>query len=326
VDLPRRRFLHLAAGATTLPAVSRIARAQTYPDRSIKLLVPLAAASAVDIVARVVGEKMGDILGQRFYVENLPGAAGLIGMRTGARAAPDGYTVLAVNDSVITMLPNMKADAGYDPLKDYVPVTRLVGIPLGLIANPTFPATTVGQLIELARQQPGTINYASGGPGSPQHVAMELLTRAAGVQMTHVPYRGATAAVNEVVAGHVPVGFTGLSAVFALVPDNRVRLIATSTPSRVAQFPNVPTVAESGVPGFSFVPWCALLAPAKTPPEIVAKLNAAAIVALDDPTVRARLLELGFEIGGNTPEQLATLMRQEFDRMGELIRAANIQE
>ncbi|HEY4748443.1 MAG TPA: tripartite tricarboxylate transporter substrate-binding protein, partial [Steroidobacteraceae bacterium] len=155
-----------------------------------------------------MSEKISDSLGQRFYVENQPGAAGLLGMRAGARAAADGYTVVVANDSVITMLPNMKADAGYDPLKDFLPVTQLVGIPLGLIAHPTLPVASVGELIALARQKPGSVNYASGGIGSPQHVAMELLVRAAGVEMTHVPYRGATAAVNEIVAGHVPVGFT----------------------------------------------------------------------------------------------------------------------
>jgi tripartite-type tricarboxylate transporter receptor subunit TctC len=196
------------AGGLAAPATS-LAEAQTYPDRPVRLLVPLAAASAVDVVARLVSEKMSDSLGQRFYVENQPGAAGLLGMRAGARAAPDGYTVVVANDSVITMLPNMKADAGYDPLKDFLPVTQLVGIPLGLIAHPTFPAATVSELIALARQKPGGINYGSGGIGSPQHVAMELFVRAAGVEMTHVPYRGATAAVNEIVAGHVPVGFTG---------------------------------------------------------------------------------------------------------------------
>ena len=188
---------------------------------------------------------MSDSLGQRFYVENQPGAAGLLGMRAGARAAPDGYTVVVANDSVITMLPNMKADAGYDPLKDFLPVTQLVGIPLGLIAHPTLPAANVNELITLARQKPGGINYASGGIGSPQHVATELFVRAAGIEMTHVPYRGATAAVNEIVAGHVPVGFTGMSSVVPLLADKRVRLLATSTSSRASQLPDVPTVAET---------------------------------------------------------------------------------
>jgi tripartite-type tricarboxylate transporter receptor subunit TctC len=301
-------------------------QAQTYPDRPIKLLVPLAAASAVDVVARVVGEKMGDALGQRLYVENMPGAAGRIGMRAAAHAAPDGYTVLVANDSVLTMIPNMAADAGYDPVKEFAPVTQLVRIPLGLIAHPSFPARDVGELIAQARAKPNAVTYASGGPGSPQHVAMELFVRTTGVQMTHVPYRGATQAVNEIVAGHVPIGFTGMSSVFGLLPENRVRLLAVSTPSRVAQVPDVPTVAEAGVPGFDFVAWCALLVPAGTPADVIAKLNAAAVKALADPAVTRKLLDLGFEIGGTTAGDLDALMRREFSRMGDLIRSANIRE
>jgi tripartite-type tricarboxylate transporter receptor subunit TctC len=300
------------------------AHAQTYPDRPIKMLIPLAAASAVDVAARLLGDKMGDILGQRFYVENQAGAAGMIGMRAGARAAADGYTVIVANDSVIAMLPNMKDDAGYDPLKDFAPVAQLVGIPMGLIANPQFEAKSVSELIALARAKPGAISYASGGAGSPQHVAMELMMRTAGVQMTHVPYRGATPAVNEIVAGHVPVGFTGLSSVVPLVRDNRVRLLAVSSGKRNQQLPDTPTVAEAGVKDFNFVPWCALLVPAHTPPDIIAKLNNAAVTALQDPEVKKKLLELGFDIGGSTPEQLGASMQQEFKRMGELIRAANI--
>lgn len=302
------------------------ASAQTYPDRPIKLLVPLAAASAVDIVARLVGEKMGDQLGQRLYIENQVGAAGALGMRAAARSAPDGYTIAVPNDSIITMIPNMKSDAGYDPLADFVPITQLVGIPLGLIANPSFEAKNVGEMIALAKAKPDTLTYASGGVASPQHVAMELLTRQAGVKMVHVPYRGITPAVNDIVGNQVPVGFTAMSAVFPLLPENRVRLLAVSTSKRMAKFPDVPTVAESGVPGFQFVAWCALLAPAKTPPEIVAKLNAAAVAALNDPAVRNKLIDLGFEIGGNTPEQLGALMRDEYKRMGNLIREANIKE
>ena len=305
-------------------ALAPTAQSQTYPERPIKLFIPLAAASAVDVVARIVADKMGDVLGQRFYVENEPGAAGVIGMRTGARATPDGYTVLAVNDSVITMLPNMRADAGYDPFKDFLPVTQLVGIQWVLAAYPSFPARTVGELIALAREKPGSINYASGGYGSPQHIAAEMFTRAVNVQMAHVPYRGVTPAVTDVVAGHAPVLFTALSTVSQFLADNRIRILATTTPTRIVLLPNVPTMAESGVPGFSFGTWAALLVPAKTPPEIVTKLNAAAVMALNDPSVRKKLTDLGYEIVGSTPEQLTVFMRQEFTRTGDLIRAANI--
>jgi tripartite-type tricarboxylate transporter receptor subunit TctC len=315
-----KRFLFgLALALLVLPGV----QAQTYPDRPIKILVPLAAGSAVDIVARLVADKMGDQLGQRPYVEAMPGAAGLIGMRTGARSAPDGYTVIAPNDSVLTMLPNMKADAGYDPFTDFLPVTQLVGIPLGLIANPAFPAKDVADLIRMAKEKPGAISYASGGPGSPQHVGMELFMRAAGIAMTHVPYRGVTPAVQDVVAGQVPIMLTAMSAVPALLPDKRVRLMAATTEKRLPQFPDTPTLAEA-VPGFAFSAWCAFLVPAKTAPDIVAKLNTATHAALNDPAVAKRLTELGFVVAPSTPEQLAAYMRTEYNRTGKLIKEANI--
>ena len=230
------------------------AQAQTYPSRPIKMMIPLASGSAVDVAARIIAEKMGDILGQRFVIENEPGASGLIGTRAGARATPDGYTVLVLNDGVITMLPNMRSDAGYDPFKDFVPVTRLVGIEWVLVANPAFPAKTVSELIALAKEKPGGINFGSGGYGSPQHIAAEMFMRATNVQMTHVPYRGPTPAINDLVAGHVSVMFTALSTVTSLLPDGRLRVLASTTPKRLPQLAGaVPTMAESGVPGFNFV-------------------------------------------------------------------------
>ena len=303
---------------------STLARAQTYPERPVRLLVPLAAASAVDIVARVVGDKMGTILGQRFYVENQPGAAGMIGMRAVAHSAPDGYTIVVANDSVLTMVPNVRSDAGYDPQKDFVPVARLVNIPLGLIANPGFQAKNVKEMIALAKEKPGVINYASGGIGSPQHIAMELLMRSAGIKLTHIAYRGITPAVAGIIAGDVPLGFTAMSAVFPLLKDNRVRLLGVSTAHRMEQLPDVPTLSEAGIPGYSFVAWCAMFAPANTPPEVVKKLNAAALRALSDPDVKKRLVDLGFQIEGSTPEELGTYLRQEYQRTGDLIRSANI--
>ncbi len=309
----------ILALATAAPA-----GAQTWPDRPIKMLIPLASGSAVDVAARLVGERMGEVLGQRFVVENEPGASGLIGTRQGARAAPDGYTVLVLNDGVITMLPNMRTDAGYDVFKDFVPVTQLVGIEWVLVASPTFQPKTVAELVALARQKPGQIDFGSGGYGSPQHVAMEMFERAAGVQMTHVPYRGPTPAINDLIAGHVSLMFTALSTVTGVIPDGRVRVLGATSLERLPQLPDVPTIAESGVPGFHFATWCALLLPAKTPPAIAAKLNAAANTALSDKTIHDRLIDLGFAVVGGTPEQLTTYMRDEFTRTGELIRAANI--
>ncbi|MEI9804121.1 MAG: tripartite tricarboxylate transporter substrate binding protein [Pseudolabrys sp.] len=315
--------LRLLVIASSLFATT-LAQAQSYPDRPVKLLVPLAAASAVDIVARVVGDKMGTILGQRLYVENQPGAAGMIGMRAVAHSAPDGYTIVVANDSVLTMIPNVKSDAGYDPQKDFVPVARLANIPLALIATPSFPAKNIEEMIALAKDKPGVINYASGGIGSPQHIAIEVLMRSAGIQLTHVPYRGITPAVAGIVAGDVPLGFTAVSAVFPLLADNRVKLLGVSTAQRLAQAPDLPTISEGGLPGYSFVAWCAMFAPANTPPDVVKKLNAAALQAMKDPDVQKRLVDLGFQIAPGTPEELGAYLRVEYQRTGDLIRAANI--
>jgi tripartite-type tricarboxylate transporter receptor subunit TctC len=314
-----RRFL-----LTLLLISASAAHAQNYPVKPIRMLIPLAAGSAVDVVARIVAAKMSETLGQNIIVENEPGAAGLLGMRTGAKTAPDGYTLLAVNDSVITMLPNMKKDAGYDPFKDFVPVTQIVGIQWVLAANPAFPAKNVKELIALAREKPGTIDYASGGYGSPQHIAGEMFQRAVSVQLTHVPYKGVTPAVTDVVGGHAPIMFTALSTVAPFLADSRIRILATTSASRMPQLPDVPTMQEAGVPGYKFGTWAAILAPAKTPPEIVAKLNAAAVAALKDPAINKRLVDLGYDVIGNSPEELAAFMRQEYTRTGDLIRAANI--
>jgi tripartite-type tricarboxylate transporter receptor subunit TctC len=317
MTLARRAFV----AALAAPA---FAWAQTYPDRPIRFLIPLAAGSAVDVVARLVAEKMGEILGQRVFVENEPGAAGLIGMRAGARAAPDGYTVLAINDSVVTMLPNMKSDAGYDPFADFAAVTQLVGIKWVLVANPAFPPKTVAELIALAKAKPGSIDYASGGFGSPQHVVAEMFARAADIRMNHVPYRGVTPAVNEVLAGHVPLMFTALSTVSQFLPEKKLRVLAATGEQRIAQLPDVPTLAESGLPGFSFGTWAALLVPAKTPPAIVAKLNEAAVTALGAPALHDRLVELGYDTIGNSPAAFSAVMRREYQRTGDLVRAASI--
>lgn len=314
------RIVVVAVGLLT----ASLTQAQTYPQRPVKLLVPLAPASAIDIVARLLAGKMGTIFGQSVYVEDQPGAAGIIGMRAAAHSTPDGYTVLVANDSVLTMVPNVNSDAGYDPQKDFVPVARLVNIPLGLIASSDFQAKNLKEMIALAKEKPGSINYASGGIGSPHHIAMEFLMRSAGIKLTHVPFRGITPAVSAIVAGHVPVGFTAMSAVFPLLKDDRVRLLGVSTAHRMAQLPEVPTLSEAGIPGYSFVAWCAMFAPANTPAEVVNKLNAAALQALKDPDVAKRLIDLGFEIDGSTPEQLAAYLHQENQRTGDLIRAANI--
>jgi tripartite-type tricarboxylate transporter receptor subunit TctC len=320
-----RLAMTLALISSVLPAAPAWSRAEKYPDRPIKLLVPTSAGSALDVVGRLMGEKIGSTLGQPVYVENQPGGAGVIALRGAARPAPDGHTIVITTGSLGTVIPNMK-DVGFDTFKDFAPVTGLVRIPQGLIGYRGFEAKSVAELISLAKQRPGAINYGTGGPGSPQHIAMELLSRSAGIQMMHVPYRRVSDAITGVIAGDISIMFTAMSAVKPLAADNKIRLFGISTPKRVAQFADVPTVAEAGAPGFSFVDWCAFLAPAGTPADIVDKLHAATGSALQDPAVRARLIGLGFEIDGAPPAKLGEALRQDFVKMRDLVRDANIHE
>jgi tripartite-type tricarboxylate transporter receptor subunit TctC len=304
-----------AGGAAAQPAM---------PDRPIRVIMPLAAGSAVDVVVRIVAERMGEALGQRLLIENQTGASGMIGMRAGARATPDGLTLLAVNDAVLTMLPNLDPQAGYDPLRDFAPIGQIVRIRWALVAHPAAPAADVGGLIAAARARPGTIDYASGGAGSPQHIAMEMFLRQAGIRMNHISYRGATPALTAVTAGEVPLGFFGLPTPNGFIRDGQLRLLATAGPARIDAFPNAPTVAEAGLPGFAFFTWGAFLAPAGTPPAAIARLSAALRSALAEAPVRTRLEGLGYEVVGNAPEEFSQALARDHAAMAALIRDAGI--
>ncbi len=300
--------------------------AQTYPDRPIRLLIPLAAGSAVDVVARIVADNMSERLGQKIFVENQPGAAGIIGARAGANADADGYTILAVNDSIMAMIPHMNPQAGYNPLLDFAPITQLVRVHWALVSHPSFPPKTLQEFLEFARRNPGKVDFASGGPGSPQHIAMEMLMQQTGVRLNHIPYKGATPALNDVVAGQVPIIFTALPTPLAFLSDKRLMLLGTGALARLPSLPDGPTVSEAGVKGFEYVTWGGLVAPAKMPPSIISILNKAAVGALNDPGVRKRLDTLGYEIVGNTPQQFAEALKIDDARLGALIRAIGLRQ
>src|ERR1041385_7773317 len=277
------RLLRPFAFALALCA-SPVALAQTgYPDRPIKMIVPLAAASAVDVAARIVTQKMADNMGQQFVILNQPGASGIIGAEAVARAEPDGYTIGGFNDSIMTMVPNLQSKMRWDILKDFEPVSLVATVEWGLIANNNAGFNSAADLIAAAKAAPGKIDYGSGGPGSPQHLAMAMFAAAAGISLTHVPYKGATQAAADIAAGQIPVGFQGLGTVAALVRSSQLRLIGVATASRLPQFPDVPTISESGLPGFLFDSWFAIMAPAGTPRDIIARLHAEVLRALDDP-------------------------------------------
>jgi tripartite-type tricarboxylate transporter receptor subunit TctC len=306
-------------------AVSSATAAESdYPSRPIRVIVPLAAASSVDAAVRILTQKMGQNMGASFVVENVDGASGQIGANRVAKAAPDGYTLGAFNDSIMTMLPNIQKNLPWDILKDFEPVSLVATIEWGLVATPDTPYRNVAELITAAKAAPGKINYGSGGIGSPQHIAMALFDHSAGVQMLHVPYKGASQAAIGVAGGEAQVAFLGLATVTSLVQGGRLKLLAVSTPVRQPQWPDTPTVQESGLPGFTFDAWVTLMAPAKTPKVIVDRLNAEALKALQDPDVRKSLLALGLTPRGTSPEELGKATRAQLDRYAKLMREANI--
>jgi tripartite-type tricarboxylate transporter receptor subunit TctC len=295
-----------------------------YPNKPIKMIVPLAAASAVDVGARILAQKMSQSMGQQIVIENQPGAAGQIGAGVVARSAPDGYTIGGFNDSIMTMLPNMGTKLPWDILKDFEPVSLVATIEWGLVANNEAPYRSAGDLIAAARQKPGEINYGSGGNGSPQHIAMALFADTAKIKLTHVPYKGASQAATGVAGGEVPVALQGLATVAGLVRGGKVRLIGVGTPGRAPQFPDVPTISESGLPGFQFNSWFTIVAPAGTPKEIVQRLHAEIVKALADPEVRAKYADQGLTIRGTTPEELGAATREQLARYGKLMKEAGI--
>jgi tripartite-type tricarboxylate transporter receptor subunit TctC len=297
---------------------------QAYPNKPIKLIVPLAAGSAVDNAARIVMQKMAVSMGQGIAIENQAGAAGLIGADRVAKSAPDGYTLGGFNDSIMTMLPNLQAKMPWDILRDFEPISLVATVEWGLVVPVDSPIKTAADLIAAARQAPSKINYGSGGNGSPQHIAMALFASQAGVQLTHVPYKGATQAAVGVAGKEVDVAFQGIATVNALVKGGKLRLIAVTTPRRLAQFPDVPTVGESGLSGFEFNSWFALMAPANTPKPIVKQLHQEVSKALGDTAVREQLMGLGLTPRGTSPEELATALRAQLARYEALIKQANI--
>ncbi len=316
----RRLVLALAASA-----LCSFAHAQaSWPTRTIRMIVPLAAGSAVDAAARIVADKMSRNLGQTIVIENQPGASGLIGAGNVAKAAPDGYTLGGFNDSIMTMVPNLTAKMPWDILKDFEPVSLVATVEWGLVVPAEAPEKTAADLIALAKRKPGELNYGSGGNGSPQHIAMALFASQAGVQMKHVPYKGATQAAMGVAGKEVDAAFQGIATVSSLVKAGKLRLIGVTTSKRMPQFPDVPTVSESGMPGFEFNSWFAMMAPAGTPREITHRIAAEVQKALADPEVREKLGAVGLTPRGSTPEELGAATRAQLARYGALIKANNI--
>jgi tripartite-type tricarboxylate transporter receptor subunit TctC len=301
------------------------AGAQGFPDRPIRLVVPFGAGSAVDTLARGIGAQLAEQMGQQVVIDNRTGANGIIAAEQVAKSPPDGYTLFFPNDGILAANPSLYARLPYDSLKDFTPVTLTSTVPLVLVAYPGYAAKSVPELLAQSRAKPGSVDYASTGAGSAQHLAMEIFTDLSGTRMTHVPYKAMGPALTDVVAGTVPMMFSGMSNVQAFVREGKLRVLGVSTARRSPAAPDWPTIAEAGLPGYAYAAWNGIVAPAGTPPEVVRRLHTEIKRAIDNPQLKAKLSSAGFELVGGGPEEFAALIRADHARLGKLIRAAGIQ-
>jgi tripartite-type tricarboxylate transporter receptor subunit TctC len=314
----------LLAGLTAclaLPAGMAPA-ADAFPSRTVTLVVPFAAGGSTDLIARIIAEKMTEDLGQTVIVENKAGAGGNIGADAVAKADPDGYTILMGTIATHALNPAVMKQMPYDPVKDFAPVSLLVLVPNVLEVNPEVPAKTVQELIALLKSKPGEYSYASSGIGTPLHLSGELFKSLAGVDMIHVPYRGAGPALNDVVANQVPIMFDNLPSSTQFIKAGTLRALAVTTKTRSASFPDLPTMEEAGVPGYETYTWNAIFAPAGTPQAVIDRLNAAAVKAVKDPATQPCLADLSATVVGSTPDELAKHVVAELAKWAPIVEAS----
>jgi tripartite-type tricarboxylate transporter receptor subunit TctC len=318
MNLPRRRFLHLAAGAAALPAVSRVVKAQSYPTRPVRIIVGFAPGGATDIMARLIGQWLSERLGQQFIVENRPGAASNIGTEVVVNAPPDGYTLLVVT-SVNTVNATLYERLNFNLIGDIAPVASLHREPFVVAVNPSVPVKTIPEFITHAKANPDRINMASAGVGSGNHIAGELFKMMTGVKLVHVPYRGGGPALVDLLGGQVQVLFATMSSSIEYIRGGKLRALAVTTATRSPALPDVPTVAEF-VPGYESSFWTGVGAPKNTPTEIVDKLNDEINSALADPKMKARLAELGATALPGSPADFGKFIAEETEKWGKVVK------
>ena len=311
-----------AIAGALLPFAAR-AQAPEWPSRPVRFIVPYPPGGPTDIMGRIVAQAVQGPLGQPFVVENRAGANGLIGSEQAARAAPDGGTFL-VNASAHVIVPHLTPNMPIDVLTDFAPVTNIAAVPLWLVVNPALPVRSVAEFIAYARANPGRISYASSSSGGATHLAGELFKQLTGTDMVHVPYRGSGPAVQDLIAGNVQAMFDSVPSSAASARDGRLRALAVTTRNRIAPFPDLPTIAEAGVPGYEISTWYGIWAPMRTPPAIIARMQQAVATAARNPETRARFDALGAEPVADGPEDYARFVRAEYDRWGKLVRDARI--
>jgi tripartite-type tricarboxylate transporter receptor subunit TctC len=327
--LDRRRFTRLAAAAALAPAMGTTAfaqaqvQAQNWPNRVVRLIVPFTPGGGIDAIGRIVGGRLSEIWGQQVVVENKPGAGANIGIEAAARATPDGYTML-ITAGGLAVNQFLFPSISYDPVADFAPVTLICLFPNLLVVPKDSKFRSVGEIIAFAKANPGKLTYASPGHGTSPHMSAELFKYMAKVDITHIPYRGAAPGYTDLLAGRIDLYFTVMASGLPMVEAGQVRAIAVSTAKRQESAPDVPTIAEAGVPGYDMSSWFAFVVPAKTPPEIIRKMNADTVKVLGEPAIKARLDKLGVVIVGSTPDEFGALLKEEMAKWGPVIKAANI--
>jgi tripartite-type tricarboxylate transporter receptor subunit TctC len=317
-------LLLLAAFAFGLQA-GPIARAQDYPSRQITLIAPWPAGGAVDALCRAVAPHLTERLGRSVVVENRPGAGSVIGTAAGAKASPDGYTMVMAGSGSLAISATMYKKLPYDPVKDFVPMVLGAKIPFVLVVTPSLPVHSVAELVTYAKENPGKLSFASGGPGSPHHLYGELLKSMTGIEMTHVPYKGSAPALTDVIAGHVPLLFSDTVPSLPQIREGKVRALGVSTAVRLPSAPEIPPIAEAGVPGFDAAGWGVFSVPAGTPKETVSKLQNALNSALALPDVQQQIIRLGMIPGSpSSPEELQRFIDSEIMRWGKVVQQAGL--
>jgi len=306
------------AGMVVVPAL-----AQTYPDRPIRLIVSYPPGGGTDVTARTVGIKFSEMLGKQVVIDNRPGAGSAIGTDLVAKASPDGYTLLMA-DTTFGIIPGLYPKLPFDALKDFQPVTQITGVPVGLVVHPSLPAQSVKDLIALAKAKPGGLNFGSGGIGTPVHMAGELLKLNAGINIVHIPYKGAGPAFSDLLGGHFQLMFPTLQSAVPHIKSNRLRLLALTTEKRSAAFPDTPTMEEAGVRGVLAMAWFGIQAPKGTPRAIVSRLHGDMAKVLQDPTIRSRFVSEGADIVGSTPEEFGRFIADEIVKWTKVVKAAGI--
>ncbi len=319
----RTNQLALRALTACLIAASIVAYAQGYPTRPVRLIVPTSPGGGTDISARIIAPKLSEYLGQQVFVENRAGGGTTIGNEFVARAAPTGHTLL-MGISSLTSIPYLYTKVPYDVVKDLAPVSQVVMVPHLLISHPSLPSRSVKELIAFARTRPGQINFGAGSAGSNPHLAMELFLFMTGLKMVHVPFKGQGPALSDALGGHTSLMMANLLSALPHARNGRMRAYGVSSARRATVAPDIPTIAEAGVPGYEVVQWFGILAPAATPRDVIAKLHASTVRALQDPAIKERFVSDGAETVGNTPEEFAAVIRADLTKWGKVIKDMGI--